>query len=115
MTLAISEILKQVELLSPDEQQELKHVLDERLRAQPATTYSNGVPKESTPVSVMLESDEAEDDDAIFDVHSLNRVPPKRTYLARAKFHFVGRGKPMPYELDSDLLEEETVSEGEAH
>lgn len=41
-------------------------------------------------------------DNEILDVFSLNRVPPKRTYMARARFHRVGRGKPMPYKLDDE-------------
>ena len=44
----------------------------------------------------------SEDDNELPDVFSLNRVPPKRVYMARAKFHHVGRGKPMSYNLNAE-------------
>ncbi len=33
------------------------------------------------------------------DVHTLNRIPPKRTYHVKANFEFVGRRKPMKYDF----------------
>lgn len=32
--------------------------------------------------------------------------PPKRTYTARVRYRFTGRGTPLPYELDDDLISE---------
>jgi hypothetical protein len=43
-----------------------------------------------------------DNDDEVTDVFSLNRVPPKYSYQARAKFYYVGRGKPMPYNLNAE-------------
>jgi hypothetical protein len=113
MTIAISEILKQVELLSAAEQEELAHKLMERMRQHSASQHHNGQTPDETghssppaQVSAASRSDEGAEDDFIEDVFSLNRVPPKHTYMARAKFHYVGRGKPMPYELDDDLRDE---------
>jgi len=111
MTVAVSEILKQASLLSAEEQQELAARLLEQARQQLDSQPSYETPGESTPAlpaSAAPENGEEADDDSILDVFSLNRVPPKRTYMARARFHYVGRGKPMPYELDDDLLEEES-------
>jgi hypothetical protein len=60
------------------------------------------------------ENGEETDDDSIHDVFSLNRVATKRTYTMQVSYKFVGREKPIPYELD-DLLDEEAESEGELH
>ena len=120
MTIAISEILQQVESLSLAEQRELAHELMARTRQRSASQPQNGKPAEtgeSSPPAQPFTAGQGEEeaaDDFIVDVFSLNRVPPKRTYLARAKFHYVGRGKPMPYELDDDLRDEEESSEGDA-
>ena len=43
-------------------------------------------------------TEEAEEEIDI-DVHTLNRIPPKRTYRVMAKGRFGGRGKPMKYDL----------------
>lgn len=40
-------------------------------------------------------------------VSSLNVMPPKRTYTARVRYHFVGRGRPLPYDFDH-VFDEET-------
>ncbi|MGH9832901.1 MAG: hypothetical protein ACREBD_28385 [Blastocatellia bacterium] len=117
MTTAVSEILKQAAFLSAEEQQELAARLLEQARQQPDQQHSNGTPGESAPplpASAVPEVGEEADDDSILDVFSLNRVPPKRTYTMQVSYKFIGRGKPMPYELDDDdLLDEEAGSEGE--
>jgi hypothetical protein len=112
MTVAVSEILKQAAFLSVEEQQELAARLLEQARQQLDSQPSDGTPGES-PASATPESSEETDDDSILDVFSLNRVPPKRTYTMKVRYKFVGRGKPMPYELDDDLLDEEASSKGE--
>ena len=111
MTVAINEILKQVEVLSPTEQVELAAKLSEQVRQNAEAVPRNGrrseLPTGEPPLSgaaADAPSAEAAEEDWL-DVFSLNHVPPKRVYLARARFHYVGRGKPMPYELDADLLE----------
>lgn len=37
-----------------------------------------------------------------WDVFSLNRVPPKRTYTTHVRYNFVGRGKPRPFPLEDE-------------
>ena len=51
-------------------------------------------------------NDEDEFDDSNLDVFSLNRVPPLRTNMMEVKFKYIGRGKPMPHQLDDDLLDD---------
>ena len=29
-------------------------------------------------------------------------IPPKRTYTKRVRYRFIGKGKPLPYDLDDD-------------
>ncbi len=50
-------------------------------------------------------SDVMEEETAI-DVSSLALMPPKRTYTARATFHFAGRGEPLPYDF-GDIFDDE--------
>ena len=51
------------------------------------------------------ESEDLEDE---IDVHSLNRIPPKKTIRVMAKVRFGGRGKPLKYDLsDYDFSEYE--------
>ena len=49
------------------------------------------------------------DEEDWLDVFSLNRVPPKRAYTMRARFHYAGRGKPRRYDFGDlfDDVEEE--------
>jgi len=44
--------------------------------------------------------DGIEEESAIPDISSLNRVPPTRTYVIRTKYRYAGVGKPRPYPLD---------------
>lgn len=66
---------------------------------------------ERLSVDKQTESEEVEDDE-IPDVFSLNRVPPKRVYTKRVRYKFVGRMKPMPYDLDDDTSTDEGESRG---
>lgn len=50
--------------------------------------------------------DEEGEDYIDIDVHKLNRIPPKRTYEIEAEFEFVGRGKPMKYDLSDYNFDE---------
>ena len=54
--------------------------------------------QESTPVDQVPSSCEEEgvpDDELTYDP-----VPPKKVFTVRVKYRFVGRMKPMPYQLD---------------
>ena len=51
---------------------------------------------------------EESEEEIDIDVHTLNRIPPKRTYEIEAEFEIVGRGMPMKYDLsDYDFSEYE--------
>jgi hypothetical protein len=55
--------------------------------------------KEIRDESQLLEQAEETDE---LNVFQLNRMPPKRTFIAQAKFQYIGRGKPKSYKLDDD-------------
>lgn len=52
-----------------------------------------------------------ETEDLDIDVHTLNRIPPKRTYEIEAEFEFVGRGQPMKYDLSDYNFDEYETEE----
>jgi len=115
MSIAVSEILKQVEGLSVDEQMELTTRLLEQVRQPIDPGIQNGQQAETDdemslrPEGESLEGDEGEEG---LDAFSLNHVPPKRTYTAYARFYYAGRGKPLPYDFDG-LFDDEDESEAE--
>ncbi len=39
------------------------------------------------------------------EVADLAYGPAKRTYTKRVRYHYVGRGKPLPYEIDDNTME----------
>jgi len=45
------------------------------------------------------------------DVHTLNRIPPKRTYRVMAKVRFGGRGQPLKYDLSDYNFDEYETEE----
>ena len=105
MTIAISEILKQVELLSPDEQQELTTTLMEK--TQQRTRSSNGHSTATPLVPKPLANDaEAEEDDDWLDTLVLKPIPPKHTYTIKVKLVDGGRLQPLRYDF-GDLFDEE--------
>lgn len=120
MASALTEILKQAEQLSVEEQLELAARLKEQAQRHAEATPHNGCQGEASgaepPAQPGAEESVSENDEEEdwLDVFRLNHVPPKRTYMARARFHYVGRGKPMPYELDDDLRDDEERSEEES-
>lgn len=59
--------------------------------------------------SIQAVIEEREETD--IDVHTLNRIPPKRTYEIEAEFEFVGRGKPMKYDLSDYNFDEYETDE----
>lgn len=116
MAMAASEILKQAEQLSADEQVELATKLMEQARqiakALPRNGHQREVPAAEPGQSGVEEgaSDENETEEGL-DVFSLNHVPPKWTYMAQARFYYVGRGKPTPYDLSDVFNDEEEDTE----
>ena len=108
MTTAVSEILKQVEQLSDDEQFVLVASLTEQLEQSTESAERNDrPPRDVDSVSQTQQGSEADlpaepDDGKIPDVFSLNRVPPQRTYTMRVRYKFVGPGKPKPYPLSDE-------------
>ena len=45
-------------------------------------------------------------EDLDIDVHTLNRIPPKKAFTVKANFRFIGRGKPMKYDLSDYNFDE---------
>ncbi len=95
MTTAVSQILKQTKLLSPQEQLELVNEL------------LGGARQIAEPVSLPRTGGEADDEfENVIDVSSLKRVPPKDSYEIQVKFVDGGRGEPRRYDF-GDLFDEE--------
>lgn len=72
-----------------------------------------GAKDENEAVELALErvvnefEQEAEDEEEIdIDVHSLNRIPPKKTIRVMAKVRFGGRRKPLRFDLSDYNFEE---------
>ncbi len=111
MTTAVSEILQQVEFLSPAEQLELTARLAERARQNAAAVPHNGHPREpvgAEPPSADTEERAGEDaeEENWLDTLDLKLMPLNRTFTARVRFRAVGRLQPLPYDL-SDFFDEE--------
>jgi len=105
MTTAVREILERAELLSSEEQMELATRLMEQARQSVKALPQNGLQRETSsaepPAQPGAEAGVSEDDedDDWLDTLDLKLMPPKRTYMAQARFHYVGRGKPLPYDF----------------
>lgn len=95
MTTAVSQILKQTRLLSPQEQLELVNELLAQARQL----------AESVPLSE-IDGETDDEFDEVIDVSSLKRVPPKDSYEINVKFVDGGRRKPRRYDF-GDLFDEE--------
>ncbi|MBL8191919.1 MAG: hypothetical protein JNK38_28165 [Acidobacteria bacterium] len=98
MTTAVSQILKQTKLLSPQEQLEL---VNELLAG--TQQFSDLTPKTGTGDEVNDEGDEFED---VIDYSSLKRVPPKDSYEIKVTFVDGGRLQPRRYDF-GDLFDDE--------
>ena len=58
-------------------------------------------------VNEFEQKEETDEEEIIdIDVHSLNRIPPKRTYKINAKVRFGGRGEPLKYDLSDYNFDE---------
>lgn len=104
MTIAISEILKQVELLSLEEQQELAAKVMEQAQRKAA----NGT---STTTASAASFEEDTDEEEGLDVFSLNHVPPKDSYTVMVRFVDGGRGEPARYDFSEIFGDEEEERE----
>jgi hypothetical protein len=105
MTTAVSEIFKQAKMLSAEEQSELAEMLIEQARLKAAISLDQIASHREASL------DEDEDMGEPLDDLSLEFMPPKWTYTARAKFLYVGRGEPLAYDF-SDFFDNESDSEG---
>jgi hypothetical protein len=110
MTTAVSEILKQAEQLSPDEQMELVTKLMEQARRRAESPLRNGeasgAESLSQPDAEERASENGEEEDWL-DNLDLKLMPPKWTYTAHVRFHYVGRLQPLPYDFDDFFDDDE--------
>ena len=96
MTIAVSRILKEAKLLSPQEQLELVNELLGGVQQ-----FSELKPQTGTGGDAGNEGDEAED---VIDYFSLKRVPPKDSYEIKVTFMDGGRLQPRRYDF-GDLFD----------
>lgn len=88
MATAVSQILKQTTLLSPQEQLELVNEL------------LSGARQFAEPVSLPRIGGDADDEfEEVIDVSSLKRVPPKDSYEIKVTLVDGGRGEPRRYDF----------------
>jgi hypothetical protein len=87
MTITVSDILTQTELLSAEEQLELATRLMEQAQQNKDDEVEEGL-----------------------DVFSLNHVPPKDSYVVMMKFVDAGRGEPTRYDFSEIFGNEEEES-----
>lgn len=80
---------------APTDLQQFRDFIDEKL-----ATGSHLSPEETLRLyrNTQLPS-------ALDEVIEYQSVPPKQTVLKPVTFRFVGKAKPLPYELDEDALE----------
>ena len=107
MTVAISEILKQVAFLSPAEQKELTARLTEQVGQNAEAMPMNGPMNGESPYLNDQQEAMTTNEDNWWDVSTLNHVPPKWTRTARARFVYVGRAEPLPYYFSDFINDEE--------
>ncbi|MCI0392315.1 MAG: hypothetical protein MOB07_26585 [Acidobacteria bacterium] len=110
MTIAVSEILKQAERLSVEEQLELAAKLTEqaqrRAQLSPRNGEVTGAERPSQPGLEEGVSEEEEEDDWL-DTLDLKLMPLEPTYTARVRFHYIGRLEPLPFDFDDFFDDEE--------
>lgn len=113
MTTAVSEIMKQAEQLSTDEQMELAAKLMEQAQRHAEATPRNGAAPGAGPPSQpcaeegVSQNDEEED---WLDVFSLKHMPPIDSYTVMVKFVDGGYGQPRRYDF-GDLFDDEEGGE----
>ena len=110
MTIAISEILQQVKLFSPEEQLEMVARLAEQARQTIKEMSPQARQAEADALPVMGAEGSARDEENWLATLDLKMMPPKRTYSIRARFHKVGRLQPLPYDF-GDFFDHEEESE----
>lgn len=111
MTIAISEILQQAELLSPAEKVELAAIIAEQARLEFEAIQHNGNQFESEPASSAAVKAGAEEEDANWiDTLDLKLMPWKEVTTARVRVQEAGRLQPLPYDF-SDYFDDEEEGE----
>lgn len=101
MTTAVSQILKQTKLLSPQEQMELVSELLGGVQQLAELTPKTGTRGEA--------DDEDYEFEDVIDFSSLRRVPPKDSYEIKVTFVDGGRLQPRRYDF-GDLFDDEEES-----
>lgn len=96
MTTAVSEILKQAERLSPDEQVELATNLMEQAQRHAEA---------SSQLCTEEDVSENEEEGDWLDTLDLKLMPLKIAYTKHVRYRFVGRMKPLPYDF-GDLFDD---------
>ncbi len=111
MTVAINEILKQIEFLSLAEQAELGAKISEQARQNLEAAPHNGlqVELEAASSAGINESVDAEEDDWI-DTLDLQLMPWKQIATTRVSVREVGRLQPLPYDF-GDFFDDEEEGE----
>ena len=109
MTIAISEILQQVKLLSPKEQLELAAKLTEQAQQTiNAMSAQAGQAEAEAPLFLSREAEaiEEEEDADWLDTLDLKLMPWKEITTARVRVQEVGRLQPLPHDF-SDYFDDE--------
>lgn len=116
MASALTEILKQAEQLSAEEQLELAARLMEQAQRHAEATPHNGRQGEaagtepSSPPGAGESVSKNDEEEDWLDAFSLNHVPPKASYVIKVKFVDGGRGQPRRYDF-GDLFDDEEEGE----
>ncbi len=113
MTTAVSEILQQVEFLSPTEQLELTAKLAERAQQNATPAPHNGSPAFEAELPAPSEA-AADDEDWLesLDVFDLKRMPPEDSFVVRMRFVEAGMGEPLRYDFSGIFNDEGDDAEG---
>ena len=102
MSVVVTEENQQKVVLNQARLDKAKNLLGAKTESETLELALDKIIEEFELKSATKETEEEID----IDVHTLNRIPPKRTYEIEAEFEFVGRGMPMKYDLsDSDFSE----------
>ena len=96
MSVVVTEENQQKVVLNQARLDKVKNLLGAKTESETLELALDKIIEEFELKSTTKETEEEID----IDVHTLNRIPPKRTYEIEAEFEFVGRGKPLKYDLD---------------
>lgn len=107
MTVAISEILKQVAFLSPAEQQELAARLTEQVGQNAEAMPVNGNLAAALSDSPQGSASEGAEEANWLDQLNLQLMPLNQVKTARVQLRFVGRLEPLPFDFNDYFNDEE--------